>query len=70
MILETKGPESILEAIARETGGRISIHLSDSRNHLLVGDGDSQEVLNLDLDQVLELIDDLTELASHMGEEE
>ena len=69
MILETEGPESILEAIARETGGRISIHLNDDRNHLLVGDEDGQEVLNLDLDQVMELIEDLTELASHMEEE-
>ena len=69
MILETEGPESILEAIARVTGGRISIHLNDSRNHLLVGDERGEEVLDLDLDQVLELIDDLTELASHMGEE-
>ena len=69
MILETEGPESILEAIARETGGRISIHLNDDRNYLLVGDEHGQEVLDLDLDQVLELIDDLTELASHMEAE-
>ncbi len=69
MNLETEGGESVLEAIARETGGRISIHLDDARHHLFVGDEHSHEVLKLDRDQTMELIEELTELASHMEEE-
>ena len=70
MILNVEGEETLLEAISRETMGRIAIQLNETHDCLLVGDKHDQEVLELDQDQILELIEELTELASHIEEVE
>ncbi len=70
MILTVEHDENVLEAISRETMGRITIQINQDHEYLLIGDEHAQEVCKLDLNQVLTLIEDLTELASHMEEAE
>jgi hypothetical protein len=70
MTLTTEGDETVLEAISRITMGRISIQLNESHDSLFIGDEHAHEILKLDQDQALELIENLTELASHMEEAE
>ena len=68
MKLEAEGHETILEAISRQSDGRIDIGLTNDYSMMIVGDSHSPEALELDHDQVLKLIEDLSELVSHMGE--
>jgi len=70
MILIVEHDENILEAISRETMGRITIQVSHNHDYLLIGDNHAHEVCKLDQHQVLDLIENLTELASHMEESE
>ena len=67
MKLIVNNDETILEAIAREID-RLSIELNDTYDYLLIGD--DQEGVMLNQEQVLELAEELTELASQMKEEE
>jgi len=67
MKLIVNDDETILEAISRKID-RLSIELNDTYDYLLIGD--DQEGVMLNQEQVMELVEELTELASQMKEEE
>ncbi len=68
MKLKVESHETILEAISRQSNGMIDFGLSKDYTMMVIGDAESPEVLELDHDQVITLIEDLSELVSHMGE--
>jgi len=65
MLLINESRESIIEALSQESLRRVSIRLNDTYKYLIIGD---DEVPMLNKDQVLELIEELTELHTHMEE--
>ena len=68
MKLKVESHETILEAISRQSNGMIDFVLTNDYNKMMIGDSHSPEILELDHDQVVTLIEDLSELVSHMGE--
>lgn len=68
MKLVIEHDENVLEAISRETMGRITIQVSPNQDYLFIGDDHAQEVCKLDRHQVLDMIENLIELASQMEE--
>lgn len=68
MKLEIETHETIIEAISRQTNGMVDIGLTNDYTRMMLGDAHGPDVLELDHDQVIELIENLSELVSHMGE--
>jgi hypothetical protein len=68
MKLVIEGSESAIEAIARQSEGMIDFNLTNDYNYVVVGDRHDPDSLELDHDQIIELIENLSELSSHMGE--
>lgn len=68
MKIKIKSHENTIDAIARQSNGMIGISLSKDYTTILLGDALSPEVLELDHDEAMTLLEDLSELVSHMGE--